>query len=148
MVRRVLRFSVVGAIGIGVQVTALWLLTGVLHVHYLVATAAAIEISVLHNFAWHVRWTWASASGGAADRPVLRCLAFHAGNGLASMLGALALMPFLVGGLRLHYVVANLVATACTGLMNFLVGDRLVFRSSVRSSVPSVCSSVRSSSFP
>ena len=37
----------------------LWLLAGPLRVHYLVATAVAIEVSVLHNFVWHLRWTWA-----------------------------------------------------------------------------------------
>jgi putative flippase GtrA len=131
MAFRFLRFNAVGALGVGVQVAALWLLAGVAHLHYLVATAIAIEVSVLHNFFWHLRWTWAPADAGDPRPHVFfRCLAFHAGNGLVSMLGSLALMPIFVGHLRLHYVVANLAAIACTGLVNFLLGDRLIFRGS------------------
>jgi putative flippase GtrA len=128
MVLRFLRFNVIGAVGIGVQLGMLALLVGVLHVHYLVATALAIEVSVLHNFFWHLRWTWAAGGNGRHDRVFFRCVAFHAGNGLVSMLGTLAIMPLLVGGLGLHYLLANLVAIACTGGVNFLVGERLIFR--------------------
>ena len=54
-------------------------------------------------------------------------VAFHAGNGCVSLLGSLALLPLLVGVLHLHYLVANLVTIAATGLLNFLISDRLVF---------------------
>jgi len=140
MVLRFLRFNAVGALGIGVQVGTLWLLAGALHVHYLVATAIAVELSVLHNFVWHLRWTWGARSPGLAfpgaelrrasarNHVFIRCVAFHAGNGLVSMLGSLALMPIFVGTLGLHYVTANLMAIACTGLFNFLLGERLIFR--------------------
>ncbi len=57
----------------------------------------------------------------------MRLLAFHAGNGLVSMVGTLLLLPVLVGGLRLHYALANLVAIAATGLLNFVLGDRVIF---------------------
>jgi putative flippase GtrA len=128
MVLRFLRFNAVGALGIGVQIAVLWVLAGALQVHYLVATAIAIEVSVLHNFVWHLRWTWPPQDADdPRPRVFFRCLAFHAGNGLVSMLGSLALMPLFVGQLGMHYVVANLVAIACTGLINFLLGDRLIF---------------------
>jgi putative flippase GtrA len=129
MVLRFLRFNVVGALGIGVQVAVLWFLAGAMHLHYLVATAIAVEASVLHNFFWHLRWTWPSQGAeGPRNHVFFRCLAFHAGNGLVSMLGSLALMPLFVAQLGLHYVVANLGAIACTGLINFLLGDRMIFR--------------------
>ena len=57
-----------------------------------------------------------------------RLVAFHAGNGLVSMAGSLVLMPVFVGWLDLHYIVANLSTIAATGLFNFLLGDRVIFR--------------------
>jgi len=129
MVLRFLRFNVVGAIGVGVRLGAVAFFAGVLGLHYLVATAIAIELSLLHNFFWHLRWTWSTERpDGPRRHAFFRCLAFHASNGLVSMLGSLALMPLLVGGFGLHYLLANVVAVACTGLANFLVGDRLIFR--------------------
>ncbi len=144
MILRFVRFNVVGGLGIVVQLAAVALLVGVLGLHYLVGTALAIELAVLHNFAWHERWTWRDPREGClapaptehGRRPtaravrssvIFRCLAFHAGNGCVSMLGSLALLPLLVGVVHLHYLAANLVTIAATGLLNFLVSDRLVF---------------------
>lgn len=145
MLIRFMRFNAVGALGILVQLASVGVLVGVLGIHYLVGSALAIEISVLHNFAWHERWTWKDRRRGGVARAsthqgdgarlrassarsvLFRCLAFHAGNGCVSMLGSLALLPFLVGGLHLHYLPANLVTIAATGVLNFLISDRLVF---------------------
>ncbi len=123
MGRRFLRYNVVAVLGIAVRLLAAWVLVGGLGLHYLVGTALAIEASVLHNFFWHLRWTW-----GATDRLFFRCVAFHAGNGLVSLLGAMVLMPLFVGALGLHYLVANGLAICFTGLLNFYLGDRLIFR--------------------
>ena len=55
---RWLAFNGVGALGVIVQLAVLALLVHGASVHYLVATAIAVEAAVLHNFAWHQRWTW------------------------------------------------------------------------------------------
>ena len=55
---RWLKFSAVGGIGIGVQLAVLSVLIRA-GVHYLVATAIAVEIALLHNYVWHKHWTWA-----------------------------------------------------------------------------------------
>jgi len=52
------KFNFVGGIGIVVQFAVLFFLKSVLHLNYLVATALAVEIAVLHNFLWHERFTW------------------------------------------------------------------------------------------
>ena len=54
---RFVRFNTVGAVGMGVQLGSLWFLSEVAHWHYLVATVAALALSVVHNFAWHWHWT-------------------------------------------------------------------------------------------
>jgi putative flippase GtrA len=135
---RFLRFNVVAVLGIGVRLLAAWALVNGLGLHYLVGTTLAIELSILHNFFWHLHWTWGPAGaptgGGRGPAPrnrvFLRCVAFHASNGLVTFLGAMVLMPFLVGSLGLHHLLANFIAICFTGLLNFFLGDRLVFRPS------------------
>ena len=61
------KFSLVGAIGIVVQLGALALLTAA-GMHYLVATALAVETAVLHNFAWHQNFTWSDREGAILAR--------------------------------------------------------------------------------
>jgi putative flippase GtrA len=121
---RFIRFNVVAVLGIGVRLLIAWALVSGLGLHYLVGTTLAIEASILHNFFWHLHWTW----GRSVDHVFFRCVAFHASNGLVTFLGAMVLMPMLVGSLGLHHLVANFIAICFTGLLNFYLGDRLVFR--------------------
>ena len=55
---RLARFSVAGSIGFVVQVAALWLLVSLTGIHYVLATAIAVELAILVNFVWHERWTF------------------------------------------------------------------------------------------
>jgi putative flippase GtrA len=52
------KFNLVGAIGMGVQLAALALFNRWAAGHYLYATTAAIELTLLHNFVWHLHYTW------------------------------------------------------------------------------------------
>jgi putative flippase GtrA len=125
--RRSVVFSVVGLIGIGVQLAALWALRGRLGVPLLVATFLATEIAVLHNFAWHVHWTWADRPASVAET-FRRLIRFHVTNGVVSIIGNLLLMAALTLYLRLHYLVANLISIGVCALVNLVVSDAWVFR--------------------
>jgi putative flippase GtrA len=59
---RWLKFNAVGAIGVAVQLGMLAILVR-LGVHYLIATALAVETAVLQNYYWHARWTWRGREG-------------------------------------------------------------------------------------
>jgi putative flippase GtrA len=129
MLRRWLNFNVVGALGVIVQLFFLAALTGWLGVHYLPATALAVESAVLHNFFWHEKWTWADRRGNGAS-VLQRLLAFNSSNGVISLGGNLVVMRLLTGELGLHYLAANLLAITLCSLINFLSCDRFVFKRS------------------
>ena len=122
------RFSFVGAFGVGVQLGTLALLVSGLGVHYLPATALAVETAVLHNFVWHERYTWRERGSRRARQALWRLLRFHLGNGAVSLAGSLLLMPVLVEGAHLPYLMANAATIAACGLFNFAIGEWLVFR--------------------
>src|SRR4051812_6766077 len=122
---RFLRFNGVGVIGFVVQLAVLTVLVH-LGVHYLVATAAAIEAAVLHNFLWHERWTWRDRPATGRTR-LRRLWHFHVANGLVSQAGNLALMWVLVDRGGVGPLAANAVAVVVCGLLNFLASERFVF---------------------
>jgi putative flippase GtrA len=128
ILRRWLKFNLVGALGIGVQLAALALLASGFGVNYLIATAIAVETAVLHNFVWHERYTWPDRGGAASRDVAMRLIRFHAGNGAVSLLGNLVLMRILVGSFGLPAVAANAIAIAACGLLNFAIGEWVVFR--------------------
>jgi putative flippase GtrA len=126
-VRRFLVFTSVGALGIVVQLACLWLLIRFGHLPLLVATAAATELAVLHNFGWHRCWTWRDRPASSAGW-LVRLWRFHVANGLVSLLGNVALMAALSGWMRVPYLPANLMAITVCAVGNFFASDDYVFR--------------------
>ena len=119
-------FTLVGVIGYGVQTVVLWLLVGRLTMAVVPATLMATEAAVLHNFLWHLWWTWADRPAG--PRAIgWRLLRFNLSNGGFSLVGGAAIMALLVDALGMHYLLANLVAVLVVSVANFLASDRFVF---------------------
>jgi putative flippase GtrA len=130
---RFARFNIVGALGIGVQLGTVAALAHGLGVNPIAATAVGIGAAVVHNFAWHVRWTWRDRMPPGRSR--LRAFGrFVAANGAVSFVGSMALMPVLVGALA--PVPANLVTIAACGLGNYFFGGRVCFPQVFHSSKP------------
>jgi putative flippase GtrA len=121
------KFNAVGAVGMGLQLGVLAVLNRVLAGRYLLATALAIEVTLLHNFVWHVRYTWRDRGDSARLEMWGRLVRFHLSNGLVSMAGNLALMPLLVEVGRMPVLVANAAAVLGCSVMNFWLGDGWVF---------------------
>jgi putative flippase GtrA len=126
MGQRFLRFNLVGVAGFALQIGALALLV-YLGVHYLAATAIAVEAAVLHNFLWHERWTWRDRPADGLGR-LARLWRFHALNGVISLAGNLLLMRLLVGSFAVPPVPANLLSVFACAIVNFFASDRLVFQ--------------------
>lgn len=121
------KFNLVGGIGIGVQVAALFVLKGIFGLDYLFSTAVAVEAAVVHNFVWHEQFTWVDRVHSSRRGSFLRLLRFNLTTGAVSILGNLALMRVMVGQGRMNYLLANGIAIALCSVANFLVADEWVF---------------------
>jgi len=122
---RWVKFNFVGAVGMAVQLGALAAINRLAPGHYMVATAIALEITLLHNFVWHLHYTWRDrCRRGGMTGQLIR---FHLSNGAVSMVGNLALMPVLVEGARIPVILANAIAILCCSIVNFLLGDQWAF---------------------
>jgi putative flippase GtrA len=93
--------------------------------HYLVASAAALEVTLLHNFLWHLHYTWRDRSGVHAGMETL--LRFHVSNGLVSLTGNLLLMRLLVQEAHLPVLASNGIAILCCSVVNFCLSDQWAF---------------------
>jgi dolichol-phosphate mannosyltransferase len=124
-------FTLVGIVGYVVQMAALWLLAGRARLPIVPATLVATELAVLHNFAWHARWTWSDRPAGPLET-VTRLVRFNLANGAVSLAGAALLMPVLVYALGVHYLLANLLTVLACAVINYVAGDRFVFVPSAR----------------
>ena len=134
--RRWIRFNAIGAMGIMVHTASLLACAHLIRMNYLAATAVAVEAAVIHNFVWHLKWTWADRI--IQEQRLLRrrtavrnvasmFLGFNASTGVVSLFGNVAMMRFLVGAGRLNLAAATLISICVCSLLNFLIADRLIF---------------------
>jgi len=128
------KFNLVGVMGMVVQLVALGLIDHCVPGHYFFSTAVAIEITLLHNFVWHIHYTWRDRRDGSALW--IQCVRFHLSNGLVSMLGNLAIMRILVDGAHMLVLAANMIAILCCSIVNFSLGDLWAFAGNAQSSSP------------
>ncbi|MBM3810912.1 MAG: GtrA family protein [Acidimicrobiia bacterium] len=127
LLARSLRFYAVGGVGIAVQLVALGVLKRGFGMNYLLATALAVEIAILHNFLWHQLWTWRDRGSGWAEAGK-RLVRFNLTSGGLSIAANVVLMRLLAGTLGIHYLLANLIAIGATAAANFLASEWFVFR--------------------
>ena len=119
------KFNLVGAVGMIVQLAALALFNRCFAGHYLLASAAALELTLLHNFIAHLHYTWSDRRDNSAL--LAQLVRFHLSNGLVSMLGNLALMRLLVGVAHLPLLASNTIAILCCSILNFCLGNNWAF---------------------
>ena len=126
------KFNLVGAVGMMVQLAALALFNRCVPGHYLLASAAALELTLLHNFVAHLHYTWSDRRRNSAV--LAQLVRFHLSNGLVSMLGNLALMRLLVGVAHIPLLVSNAIAILGCSILNFCLGNNWAFAARTQTS--------------
>ena len=127
---RFARFTLVGLLGVALQLSLLALLTKHFRMPPVTATVLAVEITLLHNFLWHERFTWRDRRFKNFRQRALRLWRFQLGNGLVSLLGNTSLTYCLVERLDAPPLPSALVSIALCSLANFALADRWVYDSS------------------
>lgn len=139
---RFIKFGIVGASGVVVNLTVLHLgheyLFNAIEAGYkkpYLSLALAIALATLNNFTWNRLWTWSDRQHATAveegQRLRKRSLLAQLGQyATASWLGILlqyALTLWLTH-LGLHYLIANVTAIVIASVSNFIANDRWTFR--------------------
>jgi putative flippase GtrA len=132
MLNRPGKFIAVGACGFVVQIATLWILTAIAGWSWLPATIAAVELTIVHNYLWHQRWTWSDRDGQSrALTPIARFVRFNAAAAVTSIAANVAVMALFVDGWGIPVVMANTIAVGGISAVNFLLADRWVFSAAV-----------------
>lgn len=123
---RLIKFGIVGATGVAVNVGCLYLLTEFARLPYFVASVIAIELSILSNFTINLLWTWRDrADEGTAWTKIVR---YHIGAGATAFLGNYLILIALTELFGIHYMVSNLIGIAVGTFSNYLINDLWTFK--------------------
>jgi dolichol-phosphate mannosyltransferase len=121
------QFATVGALGLVVNQVLLWLLIDVLRVgHLLLAAAIATQGSTTFNFIGTESWVYGSRRVGGVMGVVRRFVAYDAINSTA-LLVRLPLLQVLTAGMRMNYLVANLLTLVLLTVLRFLIADSVIW---------------------
>ena len=123
---RLLKFGVVSASGVAVNMGCLYLLKEFAGIPYFVASVIAIELSILSNFTINLLWTWSDRSGeGTLWTKIIR---YHIGAGATAFLGNYLILIALTEIFGIHYLISNLIGIAVGTLANYIINDLWTFR--------------------
>lgn len=148
LVKRIGKFGLIGILGVAVNFGLFILFRDALDIPDFFAKSLAIELSILHNFAWNFAWTWADR-GRSIKILWQRLLKYHGSTFIASFLITIAvsyamrwwvvghvdwdslLSHFLIPSLgqeRWVAYISYLIGIGAGMIANFIMADRWVFR--------------------
>jgi putative flippase GtrA len=122
---RLVKFGIVGASGVFVNMGCLYLLKEFAGIPYFIASLIAIELSILSNFTVNLLWTWRDRSEGTFWTKMWR---YHVGAGATAFLGNYLILVALTELLKLHYLISNLIGIGVGTLANYVINDLWTFR--------------------
>jgi dolichol-phosphate mannosyltransferase len=123
---RFLKFGVVGASGVAVNMGGLYVFKEFAGIPYFIASLIAIELSILSNFTVNHLWTWRDRSG--EGRVWTKLVRYHVGAGVTAFLGNYLVLIALTELLGMHYMISNLIGIAVGTLANYIINDLWTFR--------------------
>ena len=123
---RIIKFGIVGASGVGVNVGCLYLFTEYAGMPYFIASIIAIELSILSNFTVNLLWTWRDRSEEGSIW--VKMIRYHIGAGATAFLGNYIVLIALTELAGIHYIISNLVGIAVGTFSNYLISDLWTFR--------------------
>ncbi len=121
---RVIKFAIVGASGVIVNMGLLYVFTEYFKLYYMLSSVIAIELSIITNFVLNDIWTW---NDRTKQIWIKRVVKYH----FVSMGALVANWLVLVGlteGFGIYYMLSNLIGI-CTGMIiNFVLNDLWTFK--------------------
>lgn len=121
---RIIKFSIVGLVGILVDEALLFVFTDILHIFYLISSILAKEIALTHNFIVNERWAFKDRreSGNVFTRLITHNFV-TAGGVLISLVVLFVLTNFL----NMHYLISNIAGIFCGFLWNYFTNKRFTW---------------------
>jgi len=123
---RLVKFGVVGATGVGINMGCLFVLTEFVGIPYFAGSPIAIELSILTNFWMNLVWTWRDRSeSGTLWTKIWR---YHVGAGLTAILGNYLILIGMTELFGVNYLLSNLIGIGVGTLSNYVINDVWTFK--------------------
>lgn len=123
---RLIKFSIIGVIGAGINTGFLWVLTDFVGLFYLFSSPIAIEIAIIMQFLMNDRWTFKERKTKNIrqfSKRLLKSNIWRSG-GLTLNIG---ILYFLTDYIGLYYLISNIFGIICAFMLNYALESRLTW---------------------
>ena len=123
---RLIKFSIVGAIGAGINMGFLWVLTDFAGLFYLFSCMVAIEIAIIMQFMMNDRWTFKDRKTthvGQFIKRILKSNLWRSGGSTVNI----GILYFLTEYMGVYYLLSNIFGIICAFLLNYIFESRLTW---------------------
>lgn len=117
------KFSVIGLSGVGVNM-AVYVPLMAMGISYMTAAVVSFLVAVTNNFIWNLLWTF---KGRALDKSLRRKYVLFVACSIINLVVNLAVLKVLVEQFGINAMVAQLIAIAATGVLNFALNYAITF---------------------
>lgn len=126
--RRMIKFVLVGLVGILVNEGVLWFLTECMSFYYVLSAAVGCELSILSNFAMNEMFTFRDLATNLSTKSVFRRAFEYNWTRILGIFLDLITLYVLTTFLGLHYLLANLVGIAVGLAWGYATSVAIVWR--------------------
>jgi putative flippase GtrA len=123
--RRIVKYIISGGTAAFTDFLALYFLTDILKVWYLLSAALAFLVAFVVSFTLQKFWTF---RGGAEQNPYKQLALFLSVSLFGNLVINTALMYLLVDFFKIWYMAAQFMAAIMVALLNFFVYKKLIFK--------------------
>jgi dolichol-phosphate mannosyltransferase len=128
---RLLKFGVVGASGVIVNMGFLYIFVEFVKLPYFIASLIAIELSIVSNFSINLVWTWRDRAKEVSFWT--KIFRYHVGAGATAIIGNYLILIGLTEWFGVQYLLSNLIGIAVGTACNFVVNDLWTFKNTAQS---------------
>ncbi len=121
--KRYFKFGVVGFSGLLVNIGIAYILKNIFSIQSLIASALAIEVSILNNFFWNSIWTWRDRE---QEDIWIRLLKYHIAVSLGAIIN-IGMDFLLLKYTTMQYILAHSIGVFAGSIFNFFLNDKWTF---------------------
>ena len=125
-IRGYLKYSLVGAVGFGVHMVTLWLLTDKAHLWYLASAVLAIVVAALNNYILNYYWTFSDRKHLISNR-FLGYFKYLLSRGFTEGIYLLALF-IAVDLLKFHYLTSAMIIQIVTAILGYFIAVKWIWK--------------------
>lgn len=135
-IRRLIKFSIVGGSGVGVNEVVLWLGvnyffvgSGSRETQLLLAGIGGILVSIFTNFWLNNIWTWADRPKLGPKHLIVRISKYYLSAGIAAAV-QLGIFMLFTSQFNVHYMLSSLLGIGAGMMINYFLSNYWTFRES------------------